>query len=105
MVTALTVLAALCFSVAGYFTKRSQGLTELAPSAVMFALFGVGSALQAMAMRHESMAVTYAMVLGLEAVTAFGLSVWLLGESASLGRLSGIALIVAGIFVLKNGAS
>ena len=43
-------------------------------------------------MRNESMALTYAFVLGLEAVTAFVLSVWLLGESASLARISGIVL-------------
>lgn len=102
MLTALTVLAALCFSAGGYFTKTSDGLTALGPTAMMFGLFAVGSALQAVAMRHESMAVTYALVLGLEAVMAFGLSVWLLGESASWTRIGGIALIVAGIVVLKS---
>lgn len=103
MVTVLAVLAALCFSVAGYFTKLSQGLTVAAPSAMMFGLFAIGSALQAKAMRHESMAITYAFVLGLEAVTAFLLSVWLLGETVSAARIGGIALVVAGIVLLKTG--
>jgi multidrug transporter EmrE-like cation transporter len=103
MVTALAVLAALCFSIAGYYTKLSHGLTVLGPSMMMFGLFVLGSALQAVAMRRESMALTYAFVLGLEAVTAFVLSVWLLGESASALRISGIALVVAGIILLKTG--
>jgi multidrug transporter EmrE-like cation transporter len=103
MVTTLAVLAALCFSVAGYFTKVSNGLTVLGPSAMMFGLFALGSALQALAMRHESMAITYAFVLGLEAVTAFFLSVWFLGESVSAARIGGIALVVAGIVLLKTG--
>lgn len=105
MATALAALAALCFSIAGYFTKLSHGLTETRPTAMMFALFGIGSALQALAMRQESMAITYAFVLGLEAVTAFVLSVWLLGESASMIRIGGIALVLAGIVLLKAGPS
>jgi multidrug transporter EmrE-like cation transporter len=104
MVTVLAALAALSFSVGGYFTKLSRGLTVLGPSAMMFALFALGSALQALAMRNESMAFTYAFVLGLEAVTAFVLSVWLLGESASLTRISGIGFVVVGIALLKSGA-
>ena len=103
MVTALAALAALCFSVAGYYTKLSHGLTVAGPTAMMFGLFAVGSALQALAMRYESMALTYAFVLGLEAVTAFILSVWLLGESASLARISGVGFVVVGIVLLKSG--
>ena len=50
------------------------------------------------------MGVTYAVVLGLEAVTAFLLSIWLLQETASAIRFGGIALIVAGIILLKSGS-
>jgi multidrug transporter EmrE-like cation transporter len=105
MVTALAVLAALCFSIAGYFTKLSRGLTVLGPSLMMFGLFAVGSALQALAMRHESMALTYAFVLGLEAGIAFVLSVWLLGESASTVRIGGIFFVIVGIILLKTGTA
>lgn len=104
MFATLAVLAAACFSIAGYFTKLSQGLTARGPTAMMFALFLLGSALQAVAMRNEPMAVTYAVVLGLEAVTAFLLSIWLLQETASAIRFGGIALIVAGIILLRSGA-
>jgi len=97
------VLAALCFAVGGYFTKLSQGLTARGPTVTMFALFLAGSALQAVAMRNESMAVTYVVVLGLEAVTAWLLSVLWLQETASAVRFGGIALVVAGIILLKGG--
>jgi quaternary ammonium compound-resistance protein SugE len=70
----------------------------------MFALFLTGSALQAVAMRNESMAVTYVVVLGLEAVTALLLSILLLQETASPIRFGGIALVVAGIILLKGSA-
>jgi len=68
MFATLAGLAALCFAIGGYFTKLSQGLSAWRPTAIMFALFLTGSALQAVAMRNESMAVTYVVVLGLEVV-------------------------------------
>lgn len=104
MFAVMSVLAALSFSVAGYFTKLSHGLTARGPTAVMFVLFLIGSALQSVAMRNESMATTYVVVLGLEAVTAYVLSVWLLNESSSMLRIGGIALVVAGIVLLKTGS-
>ena len=100
----LASLAALCFSLAGYFTKLSQGLSVRGPTVMMFGLFLVGAALQARAMRAESMAVTYAAVLGLEAVMAFLLSIWLLHETGSATRVGGIVLVVAGIILLKRGS-
>jgi quaternary ammonium compound-resistance protein SugE len=104
MFATLAVLAALCFAVGGYFTKLSLGLTVRGPTAMMFVLFLAGSALQAVAMRNESMAVTYVIVLGLEAVTGMLLSIWLLEEAASAIRLGGIALVVTGIILLKGSA-
>lgn len=104
MFATLAVLAALCFAIAGYFTKLSQGLTTRGPTAMMFVLFLLGSALQAVAMRNETMAVTYVVVLGLEAVAALLLSVWLLHETASAIRFGGVALVVAGIILLKSSA-
>jgi len=105
MFAMLSISAALCFSVAGYFSKLSHGLTAPGPTAAMFVLFLIGSALQSVAMRNESMAVTYVVVLGLEAVAAYLLSVWLLDESSSMWRIGGIALVVAGIVLLKTGSS
>jgi multidrug transporter EmrE-like cation transporter len=103
MFTTLTLLAALSFSIGGYFMKLSAGLTHLRPTVLMFAFFSVGAVLQTVAMRGEQMAITYIVVLGFEAVTALALSMVLLKESASLSKLTGVGLVVAGIVLLRLG--
>ena len=101
MSTMLMVLAALAFSVGGYFMKLSSGLTRIGPSLLVFTLFAIGAASQTIAMRDESMGVTYVVVLGLEAITAFLLGIVLLDERSSPGRLAGLALVVGGIVLLR----
>ncbi|HEY2152657.1 MAG TPA: SMR family transporter [Vicinamibacterales bacterium] len=104
MFTLLVVLAALSFSVGGYCMKLSAGLTRPLPSVLLFALFGLGAALQTLAMRDEPMSVTYIVVLGLEAVTAYALGAIFLNEQSSITKMSGVALVVAGIILLRmNG--
>jgi multidrug transporter EmrE-like cation transporter len=99
--TLLVVLAALSFSIGGYCMKLSAGLTRPLPSLLLFALFGLGAALQALAMRDQPMSVTYIVVLGLEAVTAYALGAIFLNEQSSITKLSGVALVVAGIILLR----
>jgi small multidrug resistance pump len=103
MFTTLTGLAALSFSIGGYFMKLSAGLTHLRPTVLMFACFGVGTVLQTVAMRGEQMAITYIVVLGFEAITALALSMALLHESGSLSKFAGVALVMAGIVLLRVG--
>jgi multidrug transporter EmrE-like cation transporter len=102
MFTALTGLAALSFSLGGYFMKLSVGLTHLRPTVLMFAFFIVGTVLQTMAMRGEQMAITYLVGLGFEAITALSLSVFLLKEGSSLPKLAGAGLVLAGIVLLRT---
>jgi small multidrug resistance pump/quaternary ammonium compound-resistance protein SugE len=101
MFMALVVSAALLYSVGGYFMKLSRGLTEGVATVMVFLCFCLGAALQTVAMRHEAMTVTYVIVLGLEAVVAYLLGTLLLQESANVAKTGGIALIVAGIALLK----
>jgi multidrug transporter EmrE-like cation transporter len=103
MFTSLTCLAALSFSIGGYFMKLSVGLTQFRPTVFMFALFALGACLQTLAMRGQPMAVTYIVVLGFEAITAFGLGVFFLRESSSIVKLAGVGLVLAGIVVLRTG--
>jgi multidrug transporter EmrE-like cation transporter len=105
MFTTLTGLAALSFSIGGYFMKLSAGLTHLCPTILMFAFFSVGAVLQTVAMRNEQMAITYIAVLGFEAISALALSMFLLNESASMSKFAGVALVVAGIVLLRIGNS
>ena len=83
--------------------KLSAGLTHLRPTLLMFGFFSVGAVLQTVAMRGEQMAITYLVVLGFEAITALVLSMVLLNESAS--KFAGVALVVAGIVLLRSGKS
>ena len=103
MFTTLTGLAALSFSIGGYFMKMSAGLTHLRPTVLMVAFFSIGTVLQTVAMRDEQMAITYIVVLGFEAITALALSMFLLNESASLSKFTGVALVLLGIVLLRAG--
>jgi len=103
MFTTLTGLAALAFSIGGYFMKLSAGLTQLRPTLLMFGFFAVGAVLQTVAMRGEQMAITYIVVLGFEAITALALSIALLNEGGSWSKFAGVALVLAGIVLLRTG--
>src|SRR5262249_14720655 len=70
MFTTLTCLAAVSFSVGGYYMKLSAGLTHFRPTALMFIFFSIGAVLQTVAMSGEEMSITYIVVLGFEAITA-----------------------------------
>jgi small multidrug resistance pump/quaternary ammonium compound-resistance protein SugE len=102
MFTVLVVSAALLYSVGGCFMKLSRGLIEVVPTALVFVCFVVGAALQTLSMKNEAMTVTYVIVLGLEAVTAYLLGTLVLHEPTTLSKLAGIVLIVAGIALLKS---
>jgi multidrug transporter EmrE-like cation transporter len=103
MFTTLTCLAALSFSIGGYYMKLSAGMTQLVPTVMVFAFFALGAALQTVAMQGQQMAITYIVVLGFEAITAFSLGVLFLKEGSSITKLAGVALVLVGIVVLRTG--
>lgn len=82
--------------------KYSLGLTKLGASVGVFACFCLGAALQAFAMRRAEMSVVYVFVLGLEAVAAFLLSVWILDERITVPKVLALILIVSGIALLER---
>lgn len=97
----LGLLAALCFTIGGLFMKSADGVRHLAPAVGFLLLFGAGAVLQSYAMRGAGMAVTYVLVLGLEAALAVGFGVGLLGESLSPAKLAGMGLTLVGIALLR----
>jgi multidrug transporter EmrE-like cation transporter len=99
---AMVISAALLFTVGGIFMKLSEGLTKFWPTLIVFALFVTGAALQALAMKREDLAVTYLVVVGLEAVLAFLFGVVLFSESCSPSRIAGVLLIALGILSLRS---
>ncbi len=100
--TLLLVVAALSYSIGGYYMKLSEGLTRGGPTALVLALFALGALLQTVAMRHGSMTITYIIVLGIEAITALALGVFLLGEGFSPLKMAGLTLVFLGIIVLRS---
>lgn len=101
MSTLFVLSAAVFYSVGGYYMKLSNGFSQFGSTLAVFILFGLGAGSQIWAMRNEQMTVTYIVVLGLEAVIAFGLGVFLLNESSSFFKLAGTGLILAGIALLR----
>jgi multidrug transporter EmrE-like cation transporter len=95
------ILAALFFTVGGIFMKLSDGLTKFWPTTIVFILFVGGAALQALAMKREDLAVTYLMVVGLEAILAFLFGVLVFSESYTPVRIAGVSLIALGIVSLR----
>jgi|SRR5450432_415866 len=102
MFTILTVLAALSFSIGGYFMKLSLGLTQLRPTMLVLTFFAIGACLQTVAMRGEQMSITYVVVLGFEAIAAFSFGVFLLNERSSTTKVAGVGLVLAGIALLRG---
>jgi len=102
--SSMVVLAAVSFTVGGIFMKLSDGLTRFWPTLIVLALFVGGACLQTLAMKREDLAVTYLVVVGFESILAFLFGVLLFSESASLGRVAGVALIAAGIASLRIAA-
>lgn len=98
----LMILAALLFAGGGLFMKASEGLTKLAPSAVVFVLFCAGAACQSVAMKRGEMSAIYVAVLGLEAIAAFSLGIAVLNEKVSWTKLCALGLIVGGIALLER---
>lgn len=77
--------------------KLSQGLTELLPTLLLFVTMGLGAVVQALAMRHLQLGVTYLLVLGLEATLALGGSVLIFRETLSVLKVLGFILVLSGI--------
>lgn len=65
MFTLMVVLAAVSYSVGGYYMKLSNGFSQMMPTVFVFMLFCLGAGLQTWAMRNEQMTVTYIVTLGM----------------------------------------
>ena len=98
----LSALAALAFTIGGVFMKSADGTRHLLPTVGFLLLFAGGAALQSYAMRGAELGVTYVLVLGLEAMLAFGFGIVLFGEALTVTRIGAVALIVAGIALLRT---
>ncbi len=101
----LSLVAALLFTFGGVFMKLSNGFARLSPGFAALALFVAGATAQTYALRYGELGVAYVFVLGLEAILAFTFGAVFFGESVTLAKLCGVALIVGGFALLHAGAS
>ena len=97
----LYALAALLYVAGGVCMKYSAGLTRWAPTLTLMAAFSAGALVQAWAMRQEELGTSYAVVLGLEALLALAAGRFLFGEGITLRAGAGVALVLAGIAILR----
>jgi small multidrug resistance pump/quaternary ammonium compound-resistance protein SugE len=97
----ILIAAAAAFSSGGLCMKLSAGFTRPLPTLGVFALFGLGAALQTLALRRAELGVAYIFVLGAEAVLTLLISVLVLGESCPPSRLAAVLVVIAGIAWLR----
>ena len=81
--------------------KYSEGFTRLWPSVATAIMIVVSMGLLGVATRSLPLGTAYAVWTGIGAVGTVVLGIILFGESAAVGRLACLALIVAGILGLK----
>ena len=94
----LLVTAATLYTTGGVLIKLSEGLTR--PYSLLLVAVTPGAALQALAVRHAQLSVTYLLVLGLEAGLALAGSVLIFRESLSPPKLFWLSLIVGSVACL-----
>jgi quaternary ammonium compound-resistance protein SugE len=99
----LLVVAGLLEVVWSVGLKYTEGFTRLWPSVVTVAAMIVSITLLGIAMKELPVGTAYAVWvgIGIGAVGAAVMGIWLFGESASAPKLVSLALIVAGIVGLK----
>jgi len=81
--------------------KLSEGFTRLGPSVVTFVSAAASFYLLSIAMRDLPVGTGYAVWVGIGAAGTAIFGIVLLGETANALRLGGVALIIAGVALLK----
>ena len=81
--------------------KMSEGFTKPVPSAVTLVGAAASFYFLSLALRELPVGTGYAVWVGIGAVGAAIFGIVLLGDSVTLARIGGIALIVAGVALLK----
>ncbi|WP_327119806.1 multidrug efflux SMR transporter [Streptomyces sp. NBC_01341] len=98
--------AAIAAEVAGTTAmKYSEGFTRLWPSLVTVVGYVLAFALLAQTLKTLSIGTAYAIWAGTGTAVIAVIGILWMGESASLLKLAGIALVIAGVVVLNLGGA
>ena len=109
LVIAFTVLAATAQVLFKFGTVRLNqhpsimGLLTNFPLVGGLALYGIGSAMMVIALRHGELSLLYPLI-SLSYVWVAILSVVIFQESMNPYKIAGISVIIAGVAVMGNGA-
>ncbi|MEK9522169.1 multidrug efflux SMR transporter [Streptomyces venezuelae] len=85
--------------------KYSEGFSKLWPSLVTGIGYVVAFALLAQALKTLQVGTAYAVWAGAGTAAVAAIGILFLGETLSLAKVAGIALIIAGVVVLNLGGA
>ncbi|MFG2499661.1 DMT family transporter [Streptomyces sp. NPDC048441] len=98
--------AAIAAEVAGTTAmKYSEGFSRLWPSLITVAGYLIAFTLLAQTLKTLSMGTAYAIWAGIGTAAVAAIGMLFMGESASLVKISGVALVIAGVIVLNLGGA
>ncbi|QDV74377.1 DMT family transporter [Botrimarina mediterranea] len=84
-----------------FFMKESRGFTKPTPTLLTLVTMAASFALLSVSMRTLPLGTAYAVWTGIGAVGAFVVGVLAFNESASLLRVTAVAMIVGGLVLMK----
>lgn len=85
----------------GLALKASDGMTRLAPAAVVVLGYGASFFCLAQVVKVIPLGVSYAIWSGVGLILMLGLAMALFGQRPDLPALAGMALIIAGVVVIR----
>lgn len=85
--------------------KYSEGFTRLWPSLITVAGYLIAFTLLAQTLKTLSMGTAYAIWAGIGTAAVAAIGMLFMGESTSLVKVSGVALVIAGVIVLNLGGA
>lgn len=97
----LLVVAGVLEVVWVFFMKESRGFTKLTPTVLTIVTMAASFGCLSVSMRTLPLGTAYAIWTGIGAVGAFVVGVVAFNESASLLRVTAIAMIVGGLVLMK----
>ncbi|WP_367040646.1 multidrug efflux SMR transporter [Streptomyces sp. Je 1-332] len=98
--------AAIAAEVAGTTAmKYSEGFSKLWPSLITVAGYVIAFTLLAQTLKTLSVGTAYAIWAGIGTAAVAAIGMIFMGESASLVKISGIALVIVGVVVLNLGGA
>ncbi|MFI6086437.1 DMT family transporter [Streptomyces sp. NPDC051218] len=85
--------------------KYSEGFSKLWPSLITVVGYVIAFTLLAQTLKTLSVGTAYAIWAGIGTAAVAAIGMLFMGESASLVKISGIALVIVGVVVLNLGGA